>query len=223
MNIKKCKLIGVGLTSLLIGSYAIPQVFAQDAAINEPVVVDEPGVAPSHIDDEYSEQGHPELKPPTVKDIRAFLTENAAYILPEFDKVIKGNDEEHIGWMVKDITRIMYEHKALVKFDPKVALLFIDVLKLENDLHHSIEEKLEAGEKPEVAGNAVKDQLRALIAKRIELEKGQVAFKKSLLDTQLKELEESSQKVDEITEKELKAIILELKQAHEEGGEDQGK
>jgi len=195
---------------------SVSQVGAQDAPIQAPLMLEE---ADEEVVAEPGHMHHPELKPPTVTDIRAFLSAHASYILPEFDKVVKANDEEHIAWMMKDISGIMYEHKALVAFDPKVAALFTSVLKLENDLHHNIEGKLESGEKPEATGAAIKDQLKQLITQRIELEKGQIAFKKSQLNAQLKELEVSSQKVDEITEKELKAIILELQQSQEEGDE----
>ncbi len=214
--------MSAGLFGLVVGAYSVSQVAAQDK-IQAPLKIEAPsaeiGAADGHVHDENCNHDHPELKPPTVEEIRVFLKTSAAYILPEFDKVIKANDEEHIAWMVKDITRIMNEHAALEKFDSKVAALFTDVLKLENDLHHEIEGKLEAGEKAEATGNAVKGHLKALIAKRIELEKGQIAFKKSQLDKQLKELEKSAQNVDAIIEQELKAIILELKQSYEEGEE----
>jgi len=220
MNIIKYKWIGAGLASIVIGTYSVSMVTAQDAGIAEPTKVEtpDPEVEGGHVHDENCEHDHPAIKKaPNVEQVREFLKNHAAYILPEFNKVIAGGDEEHMTWMMKDIARIMVEHTELAEFDPKVGVLFSEVLKLENDLHHAIEDKLEAGVKPEAVGVAIKEPLKALIAKRLELEKGQIAYKKSLLDKELIELQDASKKVDEITAKELKAIIQELKQAHEEG------
>jgi len=220
MNISICKHIGTGFTIAVFGIASVAKLTAQEQ-VEMPLSIEEPSVVlekvENHVHGENNDHDHPELKPPTVEEIRSFLKSRAVYILPEFDKVMKANDEEHIAWMVKDISGIMNEHAALENFDPKVAALFTEVLKLENDLHHEIEDMLEAGDKPEAVGKAVKAHLKALVVKRIELEKGQVAYKKYKLDKKLRELEASADNVDEITENELKAIVQELKESHEEG------
>lgn len=220
MKLKTYRWISVRVASLIIG-FSLSIVNAQNGATEEPVKIEAPDAeleGEGHVHDENYDHDHPELKKtPTVEEIRAFLNKYAAYILPEFNKVIDDGDEEHMRWMMKDIAGVMDEHTALNKFDPKIAILFSEVLKLENDLHYAIESKLEAGMKAEDTGSAIKEQLKVLIVKRIELQKGQVAYKKYLLELEIKELEDATQKVDEITEKELKAIILELKQVQEEG------
>lgn len=165
---------------------------------------------PGHVHDENCEHGHDQPRP-NVEQVRTFLKNHADYILPEFEKVIKGNDEEHIVWMLNDISKIMSEHAELKAFDSKLASLFIEVFKLENDLYAFIETKLTAGIKPEAAGLAAKPILKALLAKRIELNQGQIAYQKAQLDKEFKELEDASKKIDEITEKELKQIVKELK------------
>ena len=218
MKINNYKWISAGLASIAIGCYSASVVTAQDKPSNESAKEELPAEPDGHVHDENCKHDHPELKKPaTVEEVRTFLNAHATYILPEFDKVIKGDDEEHVQWMIKDISRVMDEHTALKAFDPELATLFTDVLKLESDLHDSLEDKLEAGETPEAAGTAVKAQLRTLIVLRLELGKGQVAYKKWLLDKDLKELDEAGTKVSEITEKELKALIEELRLSHEEG------
>ena len=170
-----------------------------------------------HVHDENCDHGHAGMKkPPTQAEARAFLVESAPFILPEFDKIMKADDDEHTQWLLNDISRFMDEHAQLKAFDPKLGVLFSEVHKLEHGFHVALEEKLEAGEKPEVAANALKDKLKALVDKRLDLRKGQIDLQKAKLDNEHKKIDESKKKIDEITVFELKAIIKEITQVQQE-------
>jgi len=171
-------------------------------------------------DDEHECEDDEDFEMLDIKQVRAWLKQNAKWALEDFEEILKEKDEELMDELLMELNDLIHEHKELSKFDPKLGKLHLEITEREHTLDTKMSLMLEGGKKRDHIKKALKKEAQELVKFQIKLAKGRIKMEIKMLQEELAELEKEGDQLDDNAE-ELLDELLEFMNELEEMDEDE--